>query len=66
MNDSEICDCECHDKDSHVMHFMECCDTCEVCGQHIKFSYFESHLKKCKDEQKKLLARLTPEKPGVG
>lgn len=42
-----ICDCECHDPDVMVMHFVACCYTCDVCGARIKSSLYSTHAKVC-------------------
>ena len=39
------CQCGCHQKGSHVMHIMPCCEECKICGQHIKFGCMEDHSK---------------------
>lgn len=40
------CDCKCHEKDSTVMHFVECCDTCLKCGKGIAIG-IQEHVKLC-------------------
>jgi pyrimidine-specific ribonucleoside hydrolase len=31
----EVCNCECHQPGSYVMHVMECCSPCSRCGQNV-------------------------------
>lgn len=38
----DVCDCPCH-KDSAVMHFMPCCETCKVCQMRILTSAVKMH-----------------------
>lgn len=55
---AEECTCDCH-RDSNVRHFMACCEQCPHCLRNIAYGY-ETHVKHCAEEHRKILARVQP------
>jgi len=42
----EECSCPCHRSGGAMVHCVPCCETCSICGAHIRFGMMESHMKR--------------------
>lgn len=52
----KYCDCECHEKDSTIIHCVACCDLCSKCGKGIWVG-FKEHFESCTGELLKNVKR---------
>jgi len=48
----EECNCICHRNPGGVRHCMPCCTICPVCGKNIRIMHIQTHIERCRKENK--------------